>query len=157
MSCPLGSALQIGIYAFPVIPDSQSKQVVGISNFCFYQTALRMTRGISHRFARNPENVDVGLWIQSVRRSLHYHSELQLRLLIGVLRNKLVPKRSDFLRQHSGGRCRRAQVVNRVSPFDNCPFRSVQRFVERLDRLRRAFWEEIPSSLKQERYSLKAL
>src|ERR1700677_2176388 len=103
MPGPFALIPHVRIEALPVIPDSQSKQFVAVSDFRFDQAALGMDKSVSQLLTRDSGNVKVDVWMQYPHRSLNYHSEL-CWILIGVLRNKFFPKRCDFLCQALGRR-----------------------------------------------------
>src|SRR6266851_9823099 len=59
MPRPFSSFPHIGSDTFSVIPDSQSKQLVAVSDFCFDSAGIGMANGFPQRLTRNPENLNV--------------------------------------------------------------------------------------------------
>ena len=108
MSRPFCSNPLIGIDAFPIIANSQSKLALGVCHFCLDQVPLRMAERISQGLACDPEDGNVCVRTQRVRRSLYDRSKLRWLLLIGDLREQFFAKRGNLFGQGFGGSCRRA-------------------------------------------------
>jgi hypothetical protein len=86
-----------GINSFSVISDSQSKEIVAVSNLCFDSAGLGMTKSIPQSLTRNPDNLNVDVWMQRPCRSFNHYTELH-GILIAVPRNKFFSQGCDFLR-----------------------------------------------------------
>jgi hypothetical protein len=87
MPNPFRSIKHFRIQTFSVVSDPQPKKVAAISDLCFDSPSLGMAKSISQRLTRNPEDFNVDVWMQSLRRSFNHYTELY-RIPIVAVRNE---------------------------------------------------------------------
>ena len=132
-----------------VIPDSQSQLPRIIADFNFEVPGARVPEGVSQRLACNLINFIPCDWKKISGRAFHFNVECW-GITIGSIGSQRLSERTNSANEVVGDWGGRAQLLDRISPLNECLTSLIDRTVENAFRFIRPRTKQIGRCLETE-------